>query len=104
MFVRSAADPDRQAGLDRRTVSELRPARRNLLQEVVLRERMEERHGMPGQIERASAILLPAEEGLVGADQRQPSRPGGSYPVGLIAGPNHLVYAGKPSGPGFSVL
>ena len=43
-----AADPDRQAGLDRRNVSELRPARRNLLQEVVLRKRMKERHGMPG--------------------------------------------------------
>src|SRR5262245_53760908 len=65
---------------------------------------MEERHGMPGQIERASAILLPAEEALVGGDAPQPNRPGRSDPVGLIAGPNYLVYSVKPSGPGFSVL
>src|SRR5262249_26609486 len=98
------AHPERQAGLGRHAVSEPRLARRNLLQEVVLRKRMEERHGMPGQIERASAILLPAEEALVGGDAPQPNRPGRSDPVGLIAGPNYLVYSVKPSGPGFSVL
>jgi hypothetical protein len=65
---------------------------------------MEEWHGMPGQIERASAILLPAEEALVGGDAPQPNHPGRSDPVGLIAGPNYLVYSVKPSGPGFSVL
>src|SRR5262245_8064393 len=65
---------------------------------------MEEGHGLPGHIERETAARLPAEEVLVNGGRRQPNRPGRSDPVGLVAGPSHLVDAVKPSGPRFSVL
>src|SRR5262249_53297429 len=89
-------DAERQARLDSHAVSEPRLAGRKLLQQVVLRKRMDERHGSCGEIEREAAIPLPAEEMLVSAAQRQPNRPVGSDAVGLTAGPSHLAHPGKP--------
>src|SRR5262249_5201194 len=97
-------DAERQARLDSHAVSEPRLAGRKLLQQVVLRKRMDERHGSCGEIEREAAIPLPAEEMLVSAAQRQPNRPVGSDAVGLTAGPTHLAHPGKPFGPGFSIF
>ena len=59
---------------------------------------------MPGLIKRETTTLLPTEEALVEADPRHPNRPGSSDPVGLVGGPNYLVYSVKPPGPGVSVL
>src|SRR5262249_6829781 len=98
------ADAERQTRLDCHSVGEPRLTRRVLLQLVVFRKRMHEGHGLPGHIERETAARLPAEEVFVDGGRRQPNRPGGSDPIGLVAGPNHLVDAVKPSGPGFSVL
>src|SRR5215813_7700203 len=93
------AEPE--ARLDRDAVGEPRAARRHLFEEVVLRQRVDEREGMRREIEREAAILLPAEEVLVNTEQRKPDCPGGSHAVRLAAGPDHLAYAAKPSGPGF---
>src|SRR5215510_15156840 len=98
-----AAHAERETWLDRHAVGEPRTPRRNLLKQVVLRERMDERHGMRREMEREAAIPLPAEEVLVKTEQRKPDRPGGSHAVRLVAGPDHLAHAGKPYGPGFSV-
>src|SRR5262249_47910192 len=84
-----AAHAERETRLERHAVGEPRTPRRNLLQQVVLRKRMDKRHGMRREIEREAAILLPAEEVLVNTEQRKPDRSGGSHAVRPVAGPNH---------------
>src|SRR5262245_55756911 len=102
---RNRADhAEREARLDRHPVGEPGAARRKLLEQVVLRKCIDERHGKRGEIKREAAVLLPAEEVLVNGAQRQPNRPCGSHAVRLVAGPSHLAHASKPSGPGFSVF
>src|SRR5262245_36740440 len=51
-----AGHAEREARLDRHAVGEPGAARRKLLQQVVLRQRMDEWHGMRGEIEREAAI------------------------------------------------